>query len=42
MIEIYCDLKNRTKIYNLPDWCKRQIKSKFPKVKLIYSIKKNK
>ena len=40
MIEIYCDLKNRTKIYNLPDWCKRQIKSKFPKVKLIYSIKK--
>ena len=40
MIYIYCDLIKRTKINNLPNWCKIKIKSKFPEVKLVYSIKK--
>ena len=40
MINIYCDLIKRTKINNLPNWGKIKIKSQFPKVKLVYSIKK--
>ncbi len=40
MIEIYCDLNNRTKINNLPNWCKKKIKSKNKNIKLIYSVKK--
>lgn len=40
MIEIFCDLKNRTKINNLPLWGKTKIESKYKKIKIIYSIKK--
>ena len=40
MINIYCDLIKRTKINNLPNWCKIKIKSQFPEIKIIYSIKK--
>ena len=41
MIQIYCDLKNRTRINNLPSWGKTKIESKNKKkIKIIYSIKK--
>lgn len=40
MINIYCDLIKRTKINNLPNWGKIKLKSQFPEIKLVYSIKK--
>jgi len=40
MIEIYCDLKNRTKINNLPLWCEKKIKSSNSKIKITYNITK--
>ena len=40
MIHIYCDLIKRTKINNLPKWGKIKIKSQFPGIKFVYSIKK--
>ena len=40
MIEIYCDLNKRTKINNLPIWCKKIIKSNYENIKLTYTIKK--
>ena len=43
MIQIYCDLKNRTRINNLPSWGKTKIESKNKKkIKIIYSITEEK